>query len=1625
MQTGWQGGHSSARRALEEFTLTSPNEKGKRELIERLLERVRTRFEGQAAADVEAFVAGLYADCSPRDIASSSPDDLYGAALAFWRFAQKRPLDEAKVRVYNPRIDKSGWQSSHTVIEVVTDDMPFLIDSIIAEVTRLDIDVAMLVHPIFTVERTTEGKLERIHDAGTDGLRESYAQLQIGEQPEESLEELREGIVRVLADVRCAVEDWTPMLDETARIGEELGARPPAAVDSEEVAEAIALLEWMRDGRFTFLGYRRYVFEGTGDEMQVRLDPDAGLGLLKNPKMKVFGGLRGIELTEEQSDFLREKTLLRITQTLRRSTVHRGVSLDTVAVSVFDESGEVVGAKLFVGLFTSEAFSDSPRVIPVLRRRVAWVLEAANLSETSHSARQLQHVLDSYPRTELFQTSEEELLEIGRGILHLQDRQRTALFVRHDPFERFVSCLVYLPRDRYDTANRLRISKILETAYQGEIDRFYTHLTDSPLARLHFVVKTPMRDGNAPPVEEVEAQLVEAVRLWEDRLAEELVEQHGEAKGTRLARRFGSSFAAGYSSQYNEQLAVLDIARIEEALENGSMAMNLYRRPDAGEHELNFKIYLTSQRTHLSEVLPMLENLGLRVIDERLFEVRPEGGACVWIRDLAMVTEDEQPITLSDVRASFHEIFSRVWSGEMENDSLNKLVLIGGIQPREVTLIRAYAKYLRQARIPFSQGYMRTTLTGHPELARMLVDLFLERFDPDGDDGADLRAQTLSRKIRRRLEQVRSLDEDRILRRFLNAIESTLRTNYFQLDNEGQPKPYLAMKIDSRSIDELPLPKPYREIHVHSPRLEAIHLRGGPVARGGIRWSDRREDFRTEILGLMKAQMVKNAVIVPVGSKGGFVVRRPPEGREEMQTEVRECYRTMMHGLLDLTDNLDGDRLVPPSRVRRRDGDDPYLVVAADKGTATFSDTANAISAEYGFWLDDAFASGGSAGYDHKKMSITARGAWESVKRHFRELDKDVQNEDFTVVGVGDMSGDVFGNGMLLSRHIRLIAAFNHLHVFVDPNPDPEASWQERKRLFELPRSTWADYDASLISAGGGVFDRSAKSVEITPEMRELFGLEEESVRPNELIRHILKAEIDLLWFGGIGTYVKASSESQADADDRSNDGVRIDAKHVRAAVVGEGANLGVTQPGRIELGLRQVHLNTDSIDNSAGVDCSDHEVNIKILLRGVEENGDMTRKQRDELLHQMTTEVGDLVLRDNYLQTQAITVTHQLGSRLNDRHSRFMNALEKKGRLDREIEHLPEDDELEERSNHGLGLTRSELAVLLSYAKLDLYGELLKSDVPDDLFMVRELQRYFPEPIRERFAHAIPGHRLQREIIATVLTNDIINRVGIAFVHEVRERTGKSTADIARAYVVSREAFGLRELWNEVEALDNRIPASVQATMLVECGRALERATVWFLRLPDGLDDLGARIEEFHEGVSAIASRLDELTTAAEAELIEGRIRSFVELGADLDLARRIVQLQFATPACDVVRLARSGGWPAPAVAQFYFAIGSRFGFDWARRTALRLPIESAWDKLAVNAIVDDLAGNQTELARTVLTSVDGAELNVEQVAAWAENQSSQVATTDQLIAELQSVSHPTLAMLAVANRQLKSMGE
>ncbi|MCP3959555.1 MAG: NAD-glutamate dehydrogenase [bacterium] len=1611
----------------------------KSELVEQALELVHRSLAGEQAADADRFLRSFYQHVPPDEILAETPENLYGAALTLWRFARRRAAGESKVRVYNPRHDSHGWKSAHTVVEIVIDDMPFLVDSVTAAFQSLSAEVHLIVYPVLYLRRDDEGRLLEVVEAAegaadADGASaEALMHFQISEQPAVAHEILYLSVSKVLADVRAAVEDWPEMCARCAGLIEEIRRDPPP-LPEEEVAEGTAFLEWLGADNFTFLGARDYVFDGEGAAAVARVAEGSGLGILRDEATTIFAESRSLgPMPADVRSFLRRPELLVISKAGRRATVHRPVHLDAISAKTIDATGEVVGHRLFVGLFTSVAYAARPGEIPLLRRKVQNVLERSRVPLSGHGGKALVHILDTYSRDELFQVTEEKLYEIGMGILHLQERQRIAFFPRRDTFERFVSCLVYVPRDRYDTRLRLKLQEILSAAYEGEVSDYYTYLTDAKLARLHLIIQTT--PGKIPEVDEeaLERKLAEAGRSWTDRLQQALIESRGEEQGIATMHRFGEAFSASYQDHFNAQTGVSDVASVEQALEEG-LALNLYRPIEVDDSELRLKVYLTGKRVPLSEVLPKLENMGLKVIDEIPYGVRPADlEHPVWIRDFVMRTEDGETADLgvgrdgrsASLREAFHEAFRLIWHGRMENDGFNRLVLCAGLSAREVTVLRAICKYLLQARIPFSQTYMEQTLAGNPEIARLLVRLFRRRFDPEPDsESGSAGEDEISDQIERLLDEVTHLDEDRIIRRFRNFIRSALRTNYFQIDGGGDRKPYLSFKLDSQRLSELPLPRPFREIFVYGSRLEAVHLRGGPVARGGIRWSDRREDFRTEVLGLMKAQMVKNTVIVPVGSKGGFVVKQPPEGdREALMKEVVQCYRTMMQGILDLTDNLEGGEVVPPRQVVRHDDDDPYLVVAADKGTATFSDIANGISEENGFWLGDAFASGGSAGYDHKKMGITARGAWESVKRHFRELGKDIQAEDFTCVGVGDMSGDVFGNGMLLSKHTRLLAAFNHLHVFVDPDPDSEASWGERKRLFELPRSSWGDYDRALISSGGGVFERSAKAVELTPEIRETFGFEQERVTPAELVRGLLTAEVELLWFGGIGTYVKASGETDAMVGDRANDPLRVDAGELRAGVVGEGANLGMTQRARIEYGQLGGRLNTDSIDNSAGVDTSDHEVNIKILLGEVEAAGDMTRKQRNELLKEMTDEVADLVLRDNYLQTQAITVTHRLGPRLLDRTARFIRAQERSGRLDRKIEFLPDDETLAERMQRGKGFTRSEIAVLLSYAKMELYDQLLASDLPDEPYMTAELERYFPRPLREGAGRPIRQHRLRREIIATVVTNDIVNRVGITFLHEVKERTGMAAADIARAYLLSREIFGMREMWRRIEELDNLMPASVQASMLAECGRLIERGAVWFLREEAGPLDIGGQVERYASGVQAVGEGLETLLSEGDGKVLGERVASYVEEGAPEEVASMAARLPLLAPGCDIVRIALDAGVGVGEVGKVYFATGSRLGFDWLRRAALHLPSESAWDKLAITAIVDDLYGHQSDLTRRVIENAGAGDVDETAIDRWAEGRRSQVSQTEHLLAELQSLASPSLSMLAVANRQLKSL--
>jgi glutamate dehydrogenase len=1589
-------------------------------LIDDVCSRVREKLEDDEAQHVEEFVRQYYRRVPPDDLVGRSELDVYGAALAHWNFLRRRAPGEAKVRVYNPQFEQHGWQSAHTVVEIVTEDMPFLVDSVSIQLARRGYGIHLLIHPVIKLRRDDDGEVVEIAPPDAERPAESVMHVEIDRQSQPpQLEALRGHVARVLGEVRATVEDWPRMRERVRALIAELDEEPPP-VDRDEIEETTALLAWLERDHFTLLGYREYDLVSEDGEERLRTVVGSGLGILRETgERRLSQGFA--KLPPHVRALARTPRLLNLTKANARATVHRPSYMDYVGVKRFDSSGEVVGERRFLGLYTTAAYKASPREIPLVRRKVEAVLARAALPAGGHDHKALVEILETYPRDELFQITESELFETAMGILDLGERHRVKLFVRRDEYERFLSCLLFLPRDRFNTQNRERAQDILAQAFNAESVDFELRLSESALVRLHLIVRT--RPGALPDydVEELERRIVEATGSWTDELCDALIEERGEERGNELFRRYGQAFPTGYRADWVARSAVADIERIERLHDGDGLAMSLYRPIEARGGALRCKLFRADVPVSLSDVLPMFESMGLRVGDERPYEVRPRDGAPAWIYDFGL-TYAEGELETDRVREAFQDAFARVWRGEIENDGFNALVLRTGLMWREITILRAVARYLRQAGTTFSNHYIERALIAHPDVARSLVELFVARFDPDRERD-DEAIEAAVREIEAAIDAVESLDEDRILRYFLDVVRATLRTNYFQRDAEGRPKPYLSFKLDPSRIPLVPRPRPRYEISVYSPRTEGVHLRGGKVARGGLRWSDRREDFRTEILGLVKAQMVKNAVIVPVGAKGGFVVKRPPAGREELLDEVVACYRTFICALLDLTETIADGKVVPPRDVVRYDEDDPYLVVAADKGTATFSDLANGIAAEYGFWLGDAFASGGSVGYDHKKMGITARGAWESVKRHFREMGTDIQTTDFTVVGIGDMSGDVYGNGMLLSEHIKLVGAFDHRHVFLDPDPDPAASFAERRRLFELPRSSWADYDQTLISEGGGVWPRTAKSIPLSPQVRRMLDVEDEHLTPNELIRALLRAPVDLLWNGGVGTYVKARAETHADAGDKANDAVRVDASELRCNVVGEGGNLGFTQRGRVEFALSGGRINTDAIDNVGGVNCSDHEVNIKILLDSVVAAGDMTEKQRNELLVEMTDEVARLVLRDSYTQTQALSLAGAQAPGMLDVHDRLIRSLEQAGRLDRALEALPDAEEIERRTTERLGLTQPELAVVLAYSKITLYAALLESDLPEDPYLSRELTAYFPPPLPERFSQQMGRHHLRREVIATHVTNSLVDRAGTTFVFRIGEDTGAPPSDIARAYAIAREVFDMPRFWDDVEALDNVVSADTQLAMLLEARRLVERSTRWLLRNRRRPLDIAEEISRFAAGARDLSGALPEILAESERASWTEHVGELVSAGVPEPLAARVASMAELFAALDVVEVASATARPVDEVAALHFLLGGRLHLHWLREQIAQLPRSNRWEAMARAALRDDLFSLHAELTADVLTESPAEGTAEGRLDAWTAANATPVGRCLEILGDIRTAGTYDLTTLPVALREVRNL--
>ncbi len=1573
------------------------------------------------------FARRLYERVAERDVASAPAAQRAGAAVSLMAFARRRLPGVAKVRVFNPTMADHGFESRYTVVQIVNDDMPFLVDSITNEFNRREISVPLLAHPVMAVRRDIDGDLIEIAtEAGERARPESLMHIEIDRQADfAQLDELAAQLSRVLAEVRLAVDDWRAMRQACLDAIDDL--RPARAPQFDEYEE---FLRWLEANHFTFLGHRHYRYvEDAAQPSGLRYEPVAGsaLGVLRRDETRLFeDGMGG---GEAMAQFARGTDNILIVKTDRRSLVHRSGPMDCIIVKTCDFDGRVTGERRFAGLFTSTAYHAMAADVPLLRGRVESIVRRAGLDPQSHDGKALLAILESYPRDELFQIDPDTLYHHALGILQLQERRRVALFTRRDVVGRFANCLVFVPRERFDAALRDRFTAILEAAWNGRVTSVSaSSREESALAQALYTVKLGSPHTPEPDLAAVEQALAEAATSWNDRLRQALQTKLGDAEGRAAARKWRDYFPPAYRDTYDAGRALADIEAMEAALAGVPFAVRLARETGQPAHRFSLRLFHPSEPIALSDILPRAENLGLRVLSEEPFLLRTQDSKAVALQVLTVETADGSAVDLQAVGARFGEALDRLWAEELENDGLNRLVLRAGLDWRQVALLRTYSKYLRQAGIPFSQDYMEGVLSAYPAIARSIVELFEARFDPAlGPVAAPARTgriATVEAAAAEALESVTTLDEDRILRRFLNAVRCTLRTNYWQRI-DGAPKPWISCKIDSRAIDDLPAPRPLVEIFVYSPRVEGIHLRGGRVARGGIRWSDRREDFRTEILGLMKTQMVKNAVIVPVGSKGGFYVKRPPAGgsREQLQAEGVACYRTLIRGLLDVTDNYVDDAVEPPPDVVRHDGDDPYLVVAADKGTATFSDIANGLARDYGYWLDDAFASGGSAGYDHKKMGITARGAWESVKRHFRELGTDIQVTPFSVAGVGDMSGDVFGNGMLLSKQIRLVAAFDHRHIFIDPSPDPAASWAERRRLFDLPRSSWMDYDKALLSTGGGVYERSAKSIALSPEACHVLGIETPATTPADLVHAILRAPVDLLYFGGIGTYVKASGESHAEAGDRANDATRLDAAELRARVIGEGANLAFTQRGRIEAALAGRRINTDALDNSAGVDTSDHEVNIKIATGEAIRRGLLAEPDRNELLFSMTDEVAALVLRDNYQQSQAVSVAEARAAEEYDRHERLMRMLERRGRLDRGVEFLPDASAM--RRDNRSSLTRPELCVLLAYAKIDLSEEILESDLPDDKLLEGELLRYFPAAMRQRFEPALRGHRLRREIVALQVMNSLVNRCGPTFVRDVGLRTGASAAAIARAFAVVRDAWRLRDLWGEIEALDPALKAQAQIRMLVASQRFLGRAVQWTLRrLPQPLDTLAATAD-LGSAVATLADLPPDLIGSAENVALGERAASVEAMGAPADVARRTAALETLAAAGDLMLAARDVGCSIEDAARLYFRLGERLSLATLANGAHKLPRDGQWASQAALSALDELAALHAGLLVSVLRSAGSGDIADPgaAIARWSGERELALARVDRLREELAAAGTLDFAMLSVAISELRAL--
>ncbi|MGR6839678.1 NAD-glutamate dehydrogenase [Aliivibrio wodanis] len=1591
-------------------------------LLEKVYALIAEKLEIPQQSLVTQLAQRLFANIDADDLQQRNESDMYGATLSLWNHLSDVNFSDVSVRVFNPKLSQDGWQSTHTIVEIVAPDSPFLVDSVKMALTRLDMTSHFMLHGPHCFNRDESGEINSICSDGE--MQQTLFHFEVDHLNDQvEMETLQSELLLVLEDIRRVVNEWKPMSHKLTEVIAELKENDsPIAKDA--VNEAIEFLTWLQNHNFTLMGYKNFDLIAIEGDHKLTPTSEAGLGLFS-----LASRIHTIKLSDMPSSAraaAKKSDLLILTKSNTKSRIHRPAYTDYIGIKRLDKEGKVVGEHRFTGLYTSTAYNQSVSNIPLLSNKVQRTLESSQYIKGSHSYKALSNLFETYPRDELFQATEVEMLEVGMGVVKIQDRDLLRLFVRRDPFGRFFSCMVYVTKERYNTEFRRQTQRILKQFFNSDQEvEFTTFFSESALARTHYIVRVDNNNGDIN-VKEIENNLMEAASTWDDRLCDVIITNLGESEGTAIAKKYQRAFPRSYKEATLPGSAVADIERLELLSDDNKLGMLFYRPQEErkGSPNVKFKLFHRDEPIHLSDVMPMLENLGLRVIGESPYSVTKSDGSVDWILDFSMIhngSNGPSEVDLRQAREPFQEAFAQVWSGQLESDGFNRLVLGAGLSGREVTILRAYARYMRQVGFPFSQQYIEDTLSAHPKLAVSVVRLFQLRFDPTAD-WSEKKQQKALDAIFSSLDKVESLDDDRIIRRYVDMIVATLRTNYYQKAEDGQPKPWLSLKLQPSNIPEIPAPVPAFEIFVYAPDIEGVHLRGGKVARGGLRWSDRQEDFRTEVLGLVKAQQVKNTVIVPVGAKGGFVCKKQHNftTRDDIFAEGQRCYKQFIRALLDVSDNIIEGEVTPPQNVVRHDDDDPYLVVAADKGTATFSDLANSVSEEYNFWLGDAFASGGSNGYDHKAMGITAKGAWESVKRHFREMGIDCQTTDFTVAGVGDMAGDVFGNGMLLSKHIRLQAAFNHMHIFIDPNPNAEITWPERSRLFELPRSSWEDYNKDLISQGGGIFSRRAKSIDLSPEIQKMLGTRKQSLAPNDLIQMILKMDVDLMWNGGIGTYVKSEKETSVDVGDRANDALRINGSELNAKVVGEGGNLGMTQLGRIEYGLKGGRVNTDFVDNVGGVDCSDNEVNIKILLNGLVANGDLTYKQRNVLLQKMEDEVGEIVLDDAYCQSESISVAEQQGTSLVKEQIRFIHHLEKQGQLDRALEFIPDDETLIEREKRGQALTRPELSVLVAYGKMVLKEQLACDEIANNPYHADLLTTYFPTELQRNYKAEMDNHPLRSEIIATCLANQMVNEMGCNFITRLQEETGYAITDIANAYSATRAIFEFGDLFKEVRNLDNVATAEAQYEAFFAMRRTIRRVARWLLRNGSQHMSIDQLIAKYKPAVDDIKVNLDNYLVNEEVvEHIE-QANHYLEMGVPCELGNVLARLSSLYSAMDISAVAEVTEQPVATSARLYYVLGDKLSLHWFLKQINNQGVDNHWQALARASFREDLDWQQRQLTTLVLSEFKNSDSAESAIAEWCEKNSSSVGRWDNILNEFKVGSVHEFAKFSVALREL-----